>query len=197
MNASPVVLLSGGSRGLGLKTIRALLGHDFTVVTLSRQRTPEVERLVEEQPGRLLHLTGNIARWDDLPPLVARVEKEVGPIEALIIGLVAGILCQEGVNLVRNRLKIDDTLDVFAVHGIGGIFGTLMIALFATLGFENDATWAAQLGALAVVGLFTVVGTYILVKLCGAIIGFRVDAETETNGLDLSQHGERAYDHVS
>jgi len=138
-------------------------------------------------------VTGTIAGLASITP----ASGFVGPIEALIIGLVAGILCQEGVNLVRNRLKIDDTLDVFAVHGIGGIFGTLMIALFATLGFENDATWAAQLGALAVVGLFTVVGTYILVKLCGAIIGFRVDAETETNGLDLSQHGERAYDHVS
>ncbi len=54
----------------------------------------------------------------------------VGPIDALTIGAIAGVLCQEAVNLIRNTLKIDDTLDVFAVHGVGGIFGTLMIAAF-------------------------------------------------------------------
>ena len=99
--------------------------------------------------------------------------------------------------LIRNKLAIDDTLDVFAVHGVGGIFGTIMIAVFGSLGFANDSTWTAQLGALVIVGVFTVVLTVILVKICGALVGFRVDEETEVGGLDLSQHGERAYDHVS
>ena len=112
----------------------------------------------------------------------------VGPIEALIIGGVAGILCQEAVNLVRNKLRIDDTLDVFAVHGVGGIFGTIMIAAFGA------GTWAAQLGALAIVGAFTIVVTIVLIKVVGLITPLRVDAETETNGLDLTVHGERAYD---
>jgi len=112
----------------------------------------------------------------------------VGPIEALVIGAVAGILCQEAVNVVRNTLKIDDTLDVFAVHGVGGIFGTLMIA-----GFGHGA-WVAQVGALIVVGIFTLVVSYILIKVTQIIVPLRVDAETETNGLDLSAHGERAYD---
>ena len=95
---------------------------------------------------------------------------------------------QEAVYVVRNLLKIDDTLDVFAVHGVGGIFGTLMIALFGL------GAWTAQLGGLVIVGVYTAIATFVLVKLVALITPLRVDAETETNGLDLSVHGERAYD---
>ncbi|NBQ26816.1 MAG: ammonium transporter [Rhodobacteraceae bacterium] len=129
-------------------------------------------------------VTGTIAGLASITP----ASGFVGPIEALIIGAVAGIMCQEVVNFVRNKLKIDDTLDVFAVHGVGGIFGTIMIAVFGA------GTWAAQLGALAIVGLFTIVVTFILIKVVSLITPLRVDAETETNGLDLSVHGERAYE---
>ncbi len=129
-------------------------------------------------------VTGTIAGLASITP----ASGFVGPIEALVIGAVAGILCQEAVNVVRNTLKIDDTLDVFAVHGVGGIFGTLMIA-----GFGHGA-WAAQVGALIVVGIFTLVVSYILIKVTQIFVPLRVDAETETNGLDLSAHGERAYD---
>lgn len=132
-------------------------------------------------------VTGTIAGLASITP----ASGFVGPIEALIIGAVAGILCQEAVNLVRHFLNIDDTLDVFAVHGVGGIFGTIMIAVFGA------GAWAAQLGSLAIVGLFTLVVTVVLVKVVGLITPLRVDAETETNGLDLSAHGERAYDLTS
>ena len=129
-------------------------------------------------------VTGTIAGLASITP----ASGFVGPVEALIIGAVAGILCQEAVNLVRNVLKIDDTLDVFAVHGVGGIFGTIMIAVFGA------GSWAAQLGGLAVVGIFTTVVTVVLVKVVAAVTALRVDAESETNGLDISAHGERAYD---
>ncbi len=129
-------------------------------------------------------VTGTIAGLASITP----ASGFVGPIEALIIGAVAGILCQEAVNVVRNMLGIDDTLDVFAVHGVGGIFGTLMIAIY------GKGAFAAQAGSLVIVGIYTVILTFLLVKIVGAITTFRVDAETETNGLDLSQHGERAYD---
>ena len=107
---------------------------------------------------------------------------------SLLIGSVAGILCQEAGNFVRNKLKIDDTLDVFAVHGVGGIFGTIMIAAFGA------GTWAAQLGSLAIVGVFTAVVTVAIILVVRLVTPLRVDAETETNGLDLSVHGERAYE---
>ena len=129
-------------------------------------------------------VTGTIAGLASITP----ASGYVGTIEALVIGTIAGILCQEAVLLVKNRVKIDDTLDVFAVHGVGGIFGTLMIAVF------GHGTWAAQLGGLAVVGLWTVAASYALIKLCALVTPIRVDHESEVNGLDLSQHGERAYD---
>ena len=129
-------------------------------------------------------VTGTIAGLASITP----ASGFVGPVAALIIGTIAGILCQEAVNLIRNKVKIDDTLDVFAVHGVGGIFGTIMIAVF------GQGAWVAQLGALAVVGAYTIVLTVALVKLVSMITPLRVDAETEVNGLDLSVHGERAYD---
>ena len=132
-------------------------------------------------------VTGTIAGLASITP----ASGFVGPVEALVIGSVAGILCQEAVNLVRNSLKIDDTLDVFAVHGVGGIFGTIMIAVFGA------GTWVAQIGSLVIVGIFTIVVTVVLVKLVSLVTPLRVSEEDEYTGLDLSAHGERAYDHSS
>ena len=132
-------------------------------------------------------VTGTIAGLASITP----ASGFVGPVEALIIGAVAGILCQEAVNLIRNKLQIDDTLDVFAVHGVGGIFGTIMIAAFGA------GSWAAQLGSLAIVGVFTIVVTVALVYITKLVTPLRVDDETEHNGLDISVHGERAYDITS
>ncbi|WP_171240690.1 ammonium transporter [Ruegeria sp. HKCCA5491] len=129
-------------------------------------------------------VTGTIAGLASITPASGYVD----PVQALIIGAVAGVLCQEAVNVIRNVLKIDDTLDVFAVHGVGGIFGTIMIAVFGL------GAWTAQLGGLVIVGAFTAVVTFVLIKVVALITPLRVDAETETNGLDLSVHGERAYD---
>lgn len=132
-------------------------------------------------------VTGTIAGLASITP----ASGFVGPVEALIIGSIAGVLCQEAVNLIRNGLKIDDTLDVFAVHGVGGIFGTLMIAVFGA------GSFVAQAGGLVVVGVYTIVVTVVLIKLVGLVTLLRVDEETEVNGLDLSVHGERAYDNAS
>ncbi|SPF80419.1 ammonium transporter [Pseudoprimorskyibacter insulae] len=132
-------------------------------------------------------VTGTIAGLASITP----ASGFVGPIEALIIGAIAGILCQEAVGVIRNTLKIDDTLDVFAVHGVGGIFGTIMIAVFGA------GSWAAQLGGLVVVGVFTTVVTLVLIYVVKAITPIRVDKDTEVQGLDITVHGERAYDHNS
>ena len=129
-------------------------------------------------------VTGTIAGLASITP----ASGYVGPVEALIIGAVAGVLCQEAVNLIRNSFKIDDTLDVFAVHGVGGIFGTIMIAAFGA------GSWIAQLGSLLIVGVYTTVVTVVLILVVRMITPLRVDEETEVNGLDLAAHGERAYD---
>ena len=132
-------------------------------------------------------VTGTIAGLASITP----ASGFVGPVAALIIGAVAGVLCQEAVNLIRNKLKIDDTLDVFAVHGVGGIFGTIMIAVFGA------GSMVAQLGSLVIVGVFTTVVTIAIAYIAKATVGMRVDEETEVMGLDLAQHGERAYDVTS
>jgi Amt family ammonium transporter len=132
-------------------------------------------------------VTGTIAGLATITP----ASGFVSPAEAVVLGAVAGILCQEAVNFVRNVWGLDDTLDVFAVHGVGGIFGTLALAALGLAG------WTAQMGGLLIVGAWTLAATFALVKLAGLVTRFRVDAETEHNGLDLSEHGERAYDFTS
>ena len=132
-------------------------------------------------------VTGTIAGLASITP----ASGFVGPVEALVIGAVAGVMCQEACRLVKSVIKIDDTLDVFAVHGIGGMFGTIMIAVFGA------GTFGVQLGALVVVGIYTLVVTAVLVKLVGVAFPIRVDASDETEGLDMTSHGERAYDMAS
>ncbi len=140
-------------------------------------------------------VTGTIAGLASITP----ASGFVGPIEALIIGSVAGVICQEACALVKSTFGIDDTLDVFAVHGLGGIFGTLMIALFGTVlakeGYEG--AWAAQVGALVIVGIYTVVATTLIIFVVKMITPLRVSEEDEVTGLDLTAHGERGYDFTS
>ena len=145
------------------------------------------ERLKYRKASLVGMVTGAIAGLASITP----ASGFVGPLEALVIGAIAGVLCQEAVNLVRNIMKVDDTLDVFAVHGIGGVFGTLMIAVFGA------GSWLAQIGSLAIVAVFTIVVTNLLIKLVSVITPIRVSEEDEYTGLDLSAHGERAYDHSS
>jgi Amt family ammonium transporter len=129
-------------------------------------------------------VTGTIAGLASITP----ASGSVGPIEALLIGSIAGIMCQELCHVVKRALKIDDTLDVFAVHGVGGMFGIVMLAVF------GHAGWTEQLGGLAVVGLWTVIVTTVIVLVVKAIFPIRVNEEDEHTGLDLASHGERAYD---
>lgn len=132
-------------------------------------------------------VTGTIAGLASITP----ASGFVGPLEALVIGAIAGILCLEGVHLIRDRLKIDDTLDVFAVHGIGGIFGTVMLAIL------GHASWVGQLGGVVVVGIYATVISIIIAIALKTFLGMRVDEETEVTGLDIAQSGERAYDMTS
>lgn len=145
------------------------------------------ERIKHGKASMVGMVTGTIAGLASITP----ASGFVGPVEALIIGTVAGVLCQEMCGVIKNLSKIDDTLDVFAVHGVGGIFGTIMIAAFGA------GDWTAQLGSLAVVGVFTLIMTVIIVYVTKLIMPIRVSKEDEIEGLDYTSHGERAYDIVS
>ena len=145
------------------------------------------ERIKHGKASMVGLVTGTIAGLASITP----ASGFVGPVEALIIGAVAGVLCQEMCGIIKNTFKIDDTLDVFAVHGVGGVFGTIMIAAFGA------GDWTAQLGSLAVVGVFTLVMTTIIVYVTKLIMPIRVSRDEEIEGLDYASHGERAYDIVS
>jgi Amt family ammonium transporter len=126
----------------------------------------------------------------------------IGVPGGLILGLAGGVACYVAVDLIRVRLKIDDSLDVFAVHGVGGILGSLLVAYlalpaFGGLGLADGVTagsqFMVQLSSVAITVLWTGIGSYVILKVIGAVIGLRVDQQDEIEGLDLSQHGERGY----
>ncbi|MFQ5991494.1 MAG: ammonium transporter [Nitrospiraceae bacterium] len=121
----------------------------------------------------------------------------VGPLSAMLIGLVTGSLCYLAV-VWKNRFGYDDSLDVVGIHGIGGVFGILATGLFASMGatglfFGNPGQFGKQVVLALVTVVFCFVGTFIILKVVDLIVGLRVSSEDEETGLDLSQHNERAY----
>lgn len=125
----------------------------------------------------------------------------VGPAAALVIGFGAGVFCFFTVDLLKQRLKIDDALDVFAVHGVGGIWGALATGLFADSaygGFDGlfsgnpDLLWN-QIVATAAAIVFSGAATFVILKAINLVIPLRVEEDAEVLGLDSSQHGEVAY----
>ena len=126
----------------------------------------------------------------------------VGVPGGLVLGVTGGVACYLAVDLIRVRLKIDDSLDVFAVHGVGGIIGSLLVAWLALptlggVGLSEGTTissqFMVQLWSVSITVLWTGISSYLILKLIDLITGLRVDQQDEIEGLDLSQHGERGY----
>jgi len=127
----------------------------------------------------------------------------VGPVSSIIIGGIAGVVCFSACNL-KVRLGYDDSLDVVGVHCVGGTTGALLTGLFASklvnpagadgLFFGNPAQLGIQFVAVAVTLVYSFVGAFIILKVVDALVGLRVAEEDEVAGLDLSQHGETAYE---
>jgi Amt family ammonium transporter len=117
----------------------------------------------------------------------------VNPLAAVIIGGAGAGLCFWAVIATKQRFKIDDSLDVFAVHGVGGMTGSLLLAIFSPQG-AMGRTLGEQAIGVAVVALWAAIASFVLAKIAALAIPMRVDAEAEQNGLDLSYHGERAYE---
>jgi len=117
----------------------------------------------------------------------------VSPLAAVIIGGAGAGLCFWAVIATKQRFKVDDSLDVFAVHGVGGMTGSLLLAIFSPQG-AMGRTLGEQAIGVAVVALWAAIASFVLAKIAALAIPMRVDAEAEQNGLDLSYHGERAYE---
>ena len=149
------------------------------------------------KPGLIGMITGMIAGLATVTP----ASGFIGPMGAIILGILSGSICYYCVGFVKFKLKIDDSLDVFAVHGVGGMLGTLFAGILAAdffggLGLEKSAAEQTMVQALGIltVALLSFVGTVIIVKIIQATVGLRVSEEEEIGeGLDFGSHGESSY----
>ena len=135
--------------------------------------------------------TGTIAGLATVTPAAG----VLGPAGALIIGLAGGVICYFAVNLIRVKLKFDDSLDVFAVHGVGGMLGILLLPFLSAtaLGGTGDGNFGTQLiGTVAVVA-WSLIASFIIILILKVTLGLRVTEEQEIEVLDVSLHGESAY----
>lgn len=155
-----------------------------------------LERFRNGKAGLVGLVTGLVAGLATITP----ASGDVGPLGAILIGAIAAGVCYAAVNIIREKLQIDDSLDVFAVHGVGGILGTLMLAFFGQSslgGMGKVKAIGTQLGiqatGLGVTILWSAVATVIIAFIVRATIGLRVSEEQEYEGLDRSEHGENAY----
>ena len=154
------------------------------------------------KPSALGAITGMVAGLGTITP----ASGFVGPGGALIIGLSAGIICYYATQAVKQKFQIDDSLDVFPVHGVGGMLGTLFAGIFASdqlgifggQGYASDMTMSSQvlvqLAGITATFLYTAAVTWILLKLVDKFLGLRVNEDDETSGLDVLEYSERGYD---
>jgi Amt family ammonium transporter len=150
------------------------------------------------KPSVLGIVTGMVAGLGTITP----ASGYVGPAGALVIGLVAGVVCFFATQLIKRKLKIDDSLDVFPVHGVGGFTGLLLTAVFSAsqfdgLGLADGVTIGQQLltqliGAVATV-VWCGVATFLILKIVNLVFPQRVTPEQENEGLDHVSHEERGY----
>ena len=150
------------------------------------------------KPSVLGIVTGMVAGLGSITP----ASGFVGPLGALVIGAVAGLVCFAATNYIKRVLKIDDSLDVFPVHAIGGILGTFLCGIlvadqFGGVGLAEGVTmgqqvWVQLQGILAVL-IWTAIATFVILQIVKLIVGLRVDDQQETEGLDITQHEEAGY----
>jgi Amt family ammonium transporter len=151
------------------------------------------------KPSLIGTVTGMVAGLASITP----ASGFVGPVGALVIGLVGGLLCFVATTYIKRVVKIDDSLDVFAVHGVGGALGSILTAVFAATGLGGMGLAAGstmggqllvQLLGVGVVVIWSGVVTFAIVKIIGLVVALRVSEEDEIEGLDIVAHGERAYE---
>ncbi|MBT3798108.1 MAG: ammonium transporter [Porticoccaceae bacterium] len=161
-----------------------------------------MEWIKHGKPSVLGIVTGMVAGLGTITP----ASGFVGPAGALVIGLSAGIICYYATQAIKQRFQIDDSLDVFPVHGVGGMLGTLLAGVFASdalgvfsgqgynEGMDMVSQVSVQLTGIVATFAYTAVVTYVLLKLVDRMLTLRVEEEGEMRGLDLVEHDERGYD---
>lgn len=150
-----------------------------------------IEAITNKKPTLVGAATGTIAGLATVTPAAG----VLGPGGALLMGLAGGLVCYGAVHLIRVKLKIDDSLDVFAVHGVGGILGILLLPFLSStaLGGTGDGDFMVQLTGTAAVVAWSAIASAIILSVLKFTLGLRVTEEQEYEGLDISLHGESAY----
>ncbi len=157
-----------------------------------------IEWLKFGKPSLVGIVTGAIAGLATITP----ASGFVGPQAALVIGLAGGVVCFVAVSVVKHRLRVDDSLDVFAVHGVGGALGVVLTAVFVDAGLGGaglpegtgvGAQLGVQLVGLVATLVWSVVVSFVIIKLVSATVGLRVSDDEELEGLDVTAHGESGY----
>ena len=161
-----------------------------------------IEWIKQGKPTLIGVATGMVAGLATITPAAG----SVGPEGALLIGFMAGIICFYATQAVKGVFGIDDSLDVFPVHGVGGMIGIIMVSFVGVqggfLGSSAGEEWVPmeqlliQLKGIVVVGVWTAVATWIILKVVGLVTDLRVSEEEELQGLDVTEHEERSYDLV-
>jgi len=149
------------------------------------------------KPSLVGIVTGTIAGLATITP----ASGYVGPMAAVILGLTGGFICYVAVDLIRNRFGIDDSLDVLAVHGVGGAIGTLLLVFLVDLpggsalaeGQTVIGQFGVQITGVVAVAVWSGIATFVIIKLCQLTVGLRVDEQSEIEGLDYTSHGETGY----
>jgi len=157
-----------------------------------------VEWLHRGHPTTLGAASGAVAGLATVTPAAGFI----GPVSAIAIGMIAGIVCYSAVS-VKNKIGLDDSLDVIGIHGVGGVIGTICLGIFASkainpagadgLLFGNPRFLGTQIFGVIVVASYAFVVSWVLLKIINGLMGLRVSAENENTGLDLSEHSETAY----
>ena len=161
-----------------------------------------IEWIKQGKPTLIGVATGMVAGLATITPAAG----SVGPEGALLIGFMAGIICFYATQAVKGVFGIDDSLDVFPVHGVGGMIGIIMVSFVGVqggfLGSSAGEEWVPmeqlliQLKGIVVIGVWTAVVTWIILKVVGLVTDLRVSEEEELQGLDVTEHEERSYDLV-
>jgi len=158
-----------------------------------------VEKITVGKATSVGWATGAIAGLATITPAAGFVS----PSSAILLGVLAAVICYAAIQLVKQKLLIDDSLDVFAVHGVGGIIGSILLGVllsadFGGAGYAEGMNMGSQISgqliAVSVVAIFSAIATAILAKLVGLAIPMRVSKDEEREGLDITSHGERAWE---
>ena len=159
-----------------------------------------IEWMRQGKPSVLGIVTGMVAGLGTITP----ASGFVGPMAALIIGILAGAICYSATQMIKRGLKIDDSLDVFPVHGVGGALGTILTGVFVAsqyggAGLADGVTISDQvmvqiMGVVAVIA-WTAVASFVILKVIQNLVGLRVDEDEEIGGLDIRQYNERGYNY--